>query len=69
MNQDELTGSESVYGLLGWLTAREEAVTFSANHNAAIAAQLAKQFCEENKLEEPRDDWTSRLTHPNGEIS
>jgi len=61
---NELTGSEAVYGLLGWLTSRDKPVTFSAKHNAAIAADLASLFCETNKLSEPRENWTDYLTHP-----
>ena len=66
---DGLSGSEAVYGLLAWLTCRDEAVTFSAKHNANIAAELAKQFCEENNLAEPRDDYHTRLIHPKGEVA
>lgn len=66
---DTLNGSEAVYGLLDWLTCRDKEVTFSAKHNASIAAELAKQFCEENNLGEPRDDYHTRLIHPKGEIA
>ena len=66
---DTLSASEAVYGLLAWLTCRNEVVTFSARHNAAIAAELADQFCKENNLAEPRDDFNKRLTHPKGEIA
>lgn len=66
---DTLSGSEAVYGLLAWLTCRDKAVTFSAKHNANIAAELAKQFCEENNLADPRDDYHTRLIHPEGEIA
>ncbi|MCK5609198.1 hypothetical protein KAR91_45410 [Candidatus Pacearchaeota archaeon] len=64
-----LSGSEAVYGLLAWLTCRDEAVTFSAKHNANIAAELAKQFCEENNLPDPKDDYHARLIHPKGEVA
>lgn len=66
---DPLNGSEAVYGLLAWLTCRDEVVTFSAKHNAAIAAELADQFCKENNLANPRDDYHTRLIHPKGEIA
>lgn len=66
---DTLSASEAIYGLLAWLTCRDEAVTFSAKHDAAIAAELAKQFCEENNLADPKDDFHTRLIHPKGEIA
>lgn len=60
----ELKGSEAVYGLLSWLTCRDKVVTLSAKHDAAVAAEVAKEFCEVNKLPEPRSGWTNNLTHP-----
>jgi len=60
----KLSGSEAVYGLLAWLTTRKEAVTFSSHDDAAIAAQLADQFCKTNGLDDPRDRWEKNLTHP-----
>jgi hypothetical protein len=66
-SENRLTPAESVYGFAGWLTSRDEAVTISAKHNAAIIADLVNQFCFENGLEPPRDGWTKRLIHPGGE--
>jgi len=60
----ELKGSEAVYGLLSWLTCRDKAVTLSAKHDAAVAAELAKEFCEANELPKPRHGWEVNLTHP-----
>lgn len=64
MAQNELTGSEAVYGFVAWLTTRLEAVTFGASHNCSVAAELVNEFCEANNLEQPREDWTRYLTHP-----
>ncbi len=61
---DEMTASEAVYGFVAWLTTRDTAETFSAEHDAAPAADLVAEFCKTNGLAEPRDDWTDRLTHP-----
>ena len=61
---NELSASEAVYGLLAWLITRETPVTFGGKHDAAIAADLAAKFCETNDLEEPRDNWTDYLIHP-----
>lgn len=68
MEKDELSGSEAVYGLLGYLTSRIEPVTFSGKHDASPAANLADQFCEVNSLAEPRESWNKRLKHPNDEL-
>lgn len=62
----EMTGSESLYGFMAWLTTRDPVVTLSARHDAAEAAELVGEFCKVNGLTEPRDDWTDRLTHPIG---
>ncbi len=60
----EMLASEALYGFVGWLTSREEPVTFSEKHDAAPAADLVAQFCITNKLREPRENWTKNLTHP-----
>jgi len=61
---NELSGSEAVYGLLAWLTTRESQVTLGAGNDCAIAAELVGEFCKANKLAEPRDDWHTKLIHP-----
>lgn len=62
---DKLTPSEALYGFVGWLTCRDEAVTFSSYHSAAMAAELVKKFCEANGLENiSREDWYRFLVHP-----
>ena len=63
-NKDILSASEAIYGLLGWLTSRDKTVTFSAKHNASIAAELADEFCTANNLTFPRDDFHTNLIHP-----
>ena len=60
----EMTGSEAIYGLCAWLITRKEKVVLSSKHNAAPIAKLIKEFCEINKLIDPRDNWTDYLTHP-----
>lgn len=54
----------AVYGLLGWLTVRDEVVAFGAKHDAAAAAELAVRFCEANDLPEVTKDWPNNLIHP-----
>ena len=49
----DMSASEAVYGLLAWLTCREAPVTLGSSHDAAIAAELAKEFCDENELLDP----------------
>lgn len=64
---DVLSASEAVYGLLAWLTCRDKPVTFSASHNAAIAAELADEFCKANDLPDPRENYHIRLKHPHSD--
>ncbi len=47
--------SEALYGFVGWLTSREEAVTLGAVHDAAIGADLVNEYCIVNNLAEPRE--------------
>lgn len=61
-----LSAAEAVYGLLGWLTSRENAATFSSRHNACEAADVAKAFCEANGLGDCRPGWERKLIHPEG---
>jgi len=61
---DEMTASEALFGFCGWLTTREEKTVMSASNNAGCVAELIKQFCDTNKLTEPRSEWDKRLTHP-----
>ncbi len=66
---DKLTASEAIYGFCGWLTARNEKTIMSASDDAAPTVDLIQQFCDTNKLAEPRKGWNSNLIHPNGECS
>ncbi len=59
-----LSGSEALFGFAAWLTCRDEAVTASAKHDAAIWAELVGEFCKTNHLHEPREQWETLLTHP-----
>lgn len=62
---DKLTASEALYGFGAWLTCRDEQVTFSSKDDAGKMADLIDIFCKTNELEDPRDNWTDNLTHPN----
>lgn len=62
---EKITASEALYGFIGWLTCRMEAVTLSAVHDAAIAADLVKQWCEVNDIPPPRDGiYPGNITQP-----
>jgi len=61
---DRLTGSEAVFGFAAWLTTRDEAVTFSAQHDAAPAAELVHEFCKANVLTDPREGWSDQVIRP-----
>lgn len=66
---NKMNASEAVFGFCGWLTSREEKTVMSSSDDAAPIANLIQEFCDENKLEEPRDGWENNLTHPSGECS
>ena len=59
-----LSGSEAVYGFAAWLTTRKESITMSAKHDSAAVCDLVKRFCDENHLNEPRNNWADNLIHP-----
>ena len=64
MSDNKLTASEAVFGFCGWLTSRKEKTVMSSSDNASPIAELIGQFCDENRLDEPRDNYTDYLTHP-----
>lgn len=59
-----LSGSEAIFGLMGWLTTRKKVLTLSSKHNASPAVEVIKEFCEANRLVDPRDTWQDLLVHP-----
>jgi hypothetical protein len=59
-----LTGSEAIYGFCAWLTTREEKTIMSSANDAAVVCDLIKEFCEKNKLPDPRINYTDYLTLP-----
>ena len=48
----EITPTDALFGFMGWLTSREEPVTLSSRHDAAIAADLVVEFCKDRDLDE-----------------
>jgi len=59
-----LTGSEAVFGFCAWLTTRKEKTVMSSKDDAAPIAELIKTFLDENKLPDPRENYTDYLTMP-----
>ena len=41
----------------------------SASDNSAPIAELVKQFCKVNNLEEVSKDWPQYLIHPEGDVA
>lgn len=60
---EEMTGSEAIIGFCGWLASRDEEVTMSAKSNISFT-HLIKEFCEVNKLTEPRNKWKNLCKTP-----
>ena len=62
--ENKLTASEAVYGFAAWLTCRTEKTIISSSDDAGGIATLVNKFCEENNLDDPRDDYHKILKHP-----
>ena len=60
MKATEWSPSEAIYAFAGWLTTREEPVTFSATDSAVLPAELVDEFCKRYELPEPREGRASR---------
>lgn len=60
----ELTASEALYGFCGWLTTREEVTKMGHNEDCVPVADRIKEFCESNRLSDPRGDFGGRIVHP-----
>jgi hypothetical protein len=45
----------------GWLTGRDEPVTFSARHDASLVAELVEQFCKSQGYADPPDGWHKNI--------
>ncbi len=60
----QLSGSEALFGFMGWLTSRDKPVTASATHDAAVWADLVGEYIKANGLSEPRSEWHLLLTQP-----
>ncbi|MCE3234023.1 MAG: hypothetical protein K0Q50_203 [Vampirovibrio sp.] len=62
---ERVTASEALYGFAAWLTSRARPVTFSANHDAAPAADLVAEYVKANTLPDPREYiYPHNLTMP-----
>ena len=61
---NKLTGSEAIFGFVGWLTTRKERTVMSSKDDCAGIPELVTEFCETNGLPEPRTDWADNLVHP-----
>lgn len=61
--------AEALFVFMGWLTTREECVSFGSSLNAGPAADLIGRFMKHNGLPQPREDWhrVGLLTHPEDE--
>ena len=49
--------AEALFVFMGWLTTREEHVSFGCTLDAGVAADLVAEFLRHNGLPEPRPDW------------
>ncbi|KKL70064.1 hypothetical protein LCGC14_2108630 [marine sediment metagenome] len=61
---DKISASEALFGFMGWLTTRDETLMIGAQHECSPVADVVKEFCDANSLEEPRDNWHHHFVHP-----
>jgi hypothetical protein len=62
---ERITASEALFGFGAWLTCREEASTFGANHDASPMVALLREWVEENRLPDPREGvYPGNITQP-----
>lgn len=59
-----LTGSEAVFGFCAWLTTRKEKTIMGGSEDVVPVLELIQMFCEENKLPNPRENYTDFLAMP-----
>lgn len=58
----QLSGSEALFGLMGWLTTRNETTVLGPHQQVDVS--IVSRFMEANGLTEPRAAWHELLTHP-----
>lgn len=63
---EALTAAEALFGFMGWLTCRDEAVTFSGRHEASRAAELVSEYIDAQGLEPVRDGVYPKNLKPMG---
>lgn len=63
-----LKGSEAIFGFCAWLTTRKKKTIMSASDDAGAIPPLIKEFCDLNKLSDPRENYTDYLTIPKDSI-
>jgi len=63
-NPPHMTGSEAIFGFCAWLTCRKIVTTMGENHDCAPIVGLIEEFCRENNLGDPRNNYQENLTHP-----
>lgn len=56
-----LNPSEAVLGFAAWLTTRDEVTTMSARHDSGVIADLVKEFCSVQGLEDISAAWPDNL--------
>lgn len=57
----KLTGSEAIFGFMGWLTSRNKILKIGATEDAAPVVPLIGKFMKANNLPEPGERWIDKL--------
>ncbi len=66
-NPQRITPTDALFGFMGWLTSRKEAVTLSSCHYAGHAVELIRIWTEHNKLcKKVSAAYPNNFTQPEG---
>lgn len=67
--QNELSGSEAIFGFCGWLTTRKEKTVMSSSDDCAPIVELITEFINTQKLPEPSHHWEKKLVSMNPNLN
>jgi hypothetical protein len=61
---EKISASEALFGFCGWLTTSNEKTVMSATDDAAIVADLIKEFMDANDIPNTRKCFPDNVVHP-----
>ena len=65
---EELSASEALYGMFGWLTTRKTPISLGAAHECGEPVTLIDKYIKTQKLKQPRNGWDKKLIPMSEEV-